>query len=382
MRVTQSATPMPLEARGPGSGYGRRRAMQEGKPFVPGMYRWTHADTHEGVSFGVQIRLHNGHWVTFGTHIPRTQASMPLRWVASLVVLAVAVLLLSFWAVRWITRPLHVLASAADALGQDIHHPPLPEVGSNEVRQAAHAFNTMQARLLHLIQDRTRMLVAISHDLKTPITRLRLRADLLDDEELRQRFEQDLKEMESMVNQTLDFMRGVDQTQPRQAIHLMALLQSLQADYTDMGHAVRIAGEVAQPFMGMLLPLKRCLTNLLDNAIAYGQQADITVQDSATEVILRIRDHGEGIAQSEQARVFEPFYRLEPSRNRATGGTGVGLAIVRSIVEMHGGTVTLHNHPEGGLEVTLYLPRVASGHQRQCGPSLSPAPGGVQPRTG
>jgi len=356
MQVTQRATTAPRNPRGPGTGYGRRRAQLEGVEFVPGMYRFAHNDS-EGVSLQVQVRLRDGAWVRFATDVAPTPFSVSLSIVLRLAVLFLVVLVLSLVAVRWMTRPLHQLACAADALGQDIHHPPLPETGSAEVRQAARAFNTMQTRLVRLIQDRTRMLAALSHDLKTPITRLRLRVDLLDDDESRQRFEQDLIDMETMVNQTLDFMRGVDDTQARQPINIMALLETLQADYAEMGQTVCITGEAPQPFVGVLSLLKRCLVNVLNNAIAYGQQADMAVEDSRDCLILRIRDHGPGIAAIEQEKVFEPFYRLESSRNRGTGGTGVGLTIVRSIMQIHGGTVALRNHPQGGLEVTLRLPR-------------------------
>lgn len=357
IRVAPSASPLAAGPRGPG--YGRRRAMLEGKEFSPGMYRFSQdgGGAAASVSFVAQVRLLDGSWVTFDTHVPKESASLPLRLLISLVVLLLAVLALSFLAVRWITHPLHVLASAANALGKDINQPPLPESGPTEVRQAARAFNTMQARLARFIQDRTRIFSAMSHDLKTPITRLRLRAEMLDDDEQRQRFEKDLKEMESMVTQTLDFMRGLDSKQVHQAIDIMALLESLQADYAEMGQQVSIKGITSRPFIGVAPLLKRCLANLLENAIAYGQQAEVVIEDSAERLVLRIRDHGPGIPVSEQEKVFEPFYRLEGSRNRETGGTGLGLTIARSIVQTHGGEIALQNGPQEGLEVVLNLPR-------------------------
>ncbi|MGL5633255.1 MAG: ATP-binding protein [Azovibrio sp.] len=361
--VAQNVTAANEEPHTPG--YGRRRAMMEGREFTPGMYHFSPghpgAMGATGTFFLVQVRLQDGQWVTFETYVPKTSASLSLRLLATLLLLFLAVSVLSFIAVRWITRPLHALASAADALGRDINRPLLPETGPTEVRQAAHAFNQMQARLKRFIQDRSHIFAAMSHDLKTPITRLRLRAEMLDDAGQRERFEKDLKEMEAMVSQTLEFMGGLDGaqfgTQPRQAIDIMALLESLQADYEEVGQKVTINGHTRIPYMGVAPLLKRCLANLLDNAIFYGQEARIVVEDSPTCLTLSIQDEGQGIPEEEHEKAFEPFYRLEGSRNRETGGTGLGLTIARNIAHSHGGEISLHNLPQGGLEVWLKLPR-------------------------
>ncbi len=359
IRVAATAfSPLP-EARGPGSGYGRRRAMLEGREFVPGMYRFSH-DTPAmpgGSAFRAQVQLKDGSWVTFDTHIPDAAASLPLRLFATLAVLLMAVLLLSYLAVRWVTKPLHTLAAAADELGRDIHRPPLTEDGPLEVRRAAAAFNRMQSRLRHLIDDRSRVFAAMSHDLKTPITRLRLRAELLDDEEQRQRFEKDLQEMEAMVVQSLEFMRGLETGQVRQPIDIMALLESLQGDFGENGAGFTIEGEALAPFEGVAPLLKRALANLIDNALRYGREASVAITDTPDCLTLAIRDRGPGIPETELEKVFEPFYRLEASRSRESGGTGLGLSIVRAIIDQHGGTVTLANRSQGGLEVTVRLPR-------------------------
>lgn len=363
IRVVLNTAPVNEEPRTPG--YGRRRAMMEGREFTPGMYHFSPghrgAMGATGTFFLVQIQLQDGQWVTFDTYVPKNSASLSRRLLATLLLLFVAVALLSFIAVRWITRPLHTLANAADALGQDINHPSLPETGPTEVRQAAYAFNRMQARLKRFIQDRSHIFAAMSHDLKTPITRLRLRAEMLDDANQQERFEKDLKEMEAMVSQTLEFMRGLDGaqfgTQPRQAIDIMALLESLQADYAEAGHTITLSGHTQNTYLGVAPLLKRCLTNLLDNAIFYGQEARVVVKDSPTCLTLSIQDQGQGIPEAEHEKAFEPFYRLEGSRNRETGGTGLGLTIARNIAHSHGGEVTLHNLPQGGLEVRLKLPR-------------------------
>ncbi|WP_293604207.1 ATP-binding protein [Polaromonas sp. UBA4122] len=341
-------------ARSAGSGYGRRQAMMGGGPGMD------HAAAQGGPVLRTQVQLRDGRWARFDTELPQAAATLPWRLALTLLLLLCAVLALSFVAVRWITRPLHVLAMAAEGLGQDIDRPPLDEEGPLEVRRAAQAFNAMQRRLSHFIHDRTRILAAMSHDLKTPITRMRLRADLLDDDELRERFEADLKEMEAMVTHTLEFMRGLGGNEPRQAVDVMALLESLQSDNEAMGRSVRIEGRALQPFVAVASLLKRCLVNLIDNAVLYGGQATVTVEDTPLSLTLRVIDDGPGIAEAELEKVFEPFYRLEGSRSRQTGGTGLGLTIARNIAQTHGGDIALRNRPQGGLEVVLSLPRKAA----------------------
>jgi HAMP domain-containing protein len=228
-----------------------------------------------GSFFTVQVALRDGTWVTFDSHVSAQAIGMPLRLAATLLILLGTVLVLSLVAVRWVTGPLSALASAAEKLGEDINRPPLPETGPSEAQRAARAFNTMQQRLSRFIADRTRIFTAMSHDLKTPITRLRLRTEMLQDEELRAKFARDLDEMESMVTQTLDFMRDSSASEPVQRIDAMALLESLQTDFQDTGGRVDIEGNSPQPYPGRPLALRRCLSNLVDNAIRYGGRATI-----------------------------------------------------------------------------------------------------------
>jgi signal transduction histidine kinase len=197
----------------------------------------------------------------------------------------------------------------------------------------------------------------VSHDLKTPITRLRLRAELLEDSPLREKFQADLDDMQRMAQASLDFLRGGEESEPVAPVDLNALLDCLREDAEDAGHEVRIHGAARQPLRCRLLALKRCLTNLVDNALKYGQCAEIKVVDRPDRLTLTIQDHGPGIPNAELERVFEPFYRLEGSRSRDTGGTGLGLSIARNIARAHGGELTLRNHPGGGLEAVLELPR-------------------------
>ncbi len=309
------------------------------------------------IPFIVRTQLRDGTTVSFDA-LPTGEAfPMPPRPLFNLLILLAAVIVLSLFAVRLATRPLNTLASAAEKLGNDINSPPLLETGPTEVRRAAHAFNTMQSRLASYIQERTRILAAMSHDLKTPITRLRLRAELLEDDELRAKFTKDLEEMESMVATTLDFMRGVDNPEPLQPMDVMALLESLQADAAEMGQEVRLEGIATHPYPCKPAALKRCLGNLIDNAVKYGKNATIRVEDSDKQLQISILDQGPGIPETLLERVFEPFYRLETSRSRDTGGTGLGLSIARNIAQLHGGELVLKNRAGGGLEAVLMLPR-------------------------
>ena len=310
-----------------------------------------------------EVQLRDGRWARFDTELPSTPDALPCRLVLTLAVLLETMLALSWVAVRWVVRPLHVLAQAAQGLGEDIARPLLPEDGPREVRQAAQAFNTMQKRLAGFIDERTRMLTALSHDLKTPLTRMRLRTELLDDEEARARFESDLQEMEAMVRQTLDFMRGLGGHEARAPVDIDALLASLQSDNEVMGRTLAIEGRAIAPFVGVPSLLRRALGNLVDNAVLHGGHATVRVEDAADRLLLHVLDTGPGIPETELERVFEPFHRLEASRNRATGGTGLGLGIARSIARLHGGDVVLHNRSSvggggpSGLDAALDLPR-------------------------
>ena len=310
--------------------------------------------------FTVQIALRDGTRATFDTYLSPQATAIPLRLALTLAILLGTVIVLSLVAVRWVTGPLSSLATAADKLGADINRPPLPESGPLEVRNAARAFNTMQRRLARFIADRTRILAAMSHDLKTPITRMRLRTEMLDNEEIRGKFGKDLEEMETMVAHTLDFMRDASAVESVQPIDLMALLESLQTDYQDTGDAVAIEGRVAGAYPGRPHALRRCLTNLLDNAIRYGKRATIRIEDGAGRITIRVLDEGPGIPEDELEKAFEPFFRGEISRSRETGGTGLGLGIARNIARAHGGELVLKNRAGGGLEAVLTLPRTGA----------------------
>lgn len=269
-----------------------------------------------------------------------------------------AALLAAMWAVRRAVGPLDLFTRAAERLGRDVDAPPLPEEGVIEVRRAARAFNDMQGRLRELVHGRTRMLAAISHDLRTPITRLRLRAELIDDGETRSRMLADLAEMATMIAATLSFARDESAREDRTSLDLAALLQSLCDDAQDAGHEVSYDGVERLSFPGRPLALKRAFGNLIDNAIKYGVRARVTLCRHEAMVEVTVEDSGPGIPETELDKVFLPFHRVEGSRNRESGGVGLGLAVVAAAVRAHGGTVTLANRvaPDRGLRATVMLP--------------------------
>ena len=313
-------------------------------------------EIHLHKPFYANIQMQDGNWVTFEhTHPIREDIATPWRLILSLVVLLSIVLALSLLAVHWVTRPLAFLTEAAEHLGRNIHHPPLSENCPIELRRAIRAFNQMQIRLTRYLEDRTRVMIAISHDLKTPITRLRLRIEQFEDE--KKPFIKDLDEMQTMINATLDFMRGLDTVETALPLDILALVESLQADYEEMGLPLTIETNYSPPpYPSNPQALKRCLVNLIDNAHKYAKQVSISLIHEDKQLYIIIADRGNGIPEIALDTVFEPFFRLDKSRNRKTGGTGLGLSIARNIARAHGGDVILRNRAGGGLEAVISLP--------------------------
>lgn len=313
-----------------------------------------------GVHLEVAVGLRDGTAVVASSLAPPRQTQWVMRLLRNLAIIDGVMILLCFVAVRLVTRPLSTLARAAEELGRNIERPPLPETGAVELVRAARALNTMQDRLRRYVDTRLKVLGAMSHDLKTPITRMRLRAEMLDDPEARSRFIRDLESMQQMVDSTLDYMRGLSEGgEALSAVDLNALIASLGEDAREAGHAVSITGVLARPVPGRAQALRRCLQNLLDNALVYGQRADVSLREEGRSVSIAIADQGPGIPEAELEKVFDPFYRVEGSRNRNTGGSGLGLAIARNIAQAHGGALSLRNRAQGGLEALLVLPRAA-----------------------
>jgi signal transduction histidine kinase len=308
----------------------------------------------------VSFRLSDGIWANFDIAMARATALWSPHALASVLVMMVGIVVLGAWATHWVGRPLATFAKAADRLGRDVNAPALPEDGPREVRFAIAAFNEMQGRIRRFVEDRTRMLAAISHDLRSPVTRLRLRTEMLPDGEPRQRMLTDLDEMEAMVASALDFARGEAVSEPTQAIDLAATLQAVCDNATDMGLPAAYAWEGRLVCACRPSAIKRALVNLVENAARYGGRADVRTVRERHEIDVVIEDCGPGIPESEMEKVFAPFYRIEGSRNRKTGGMGLGMSVARTIVRAHGGDIRLENRPEGGLRVTVTLPQEAS----------------------
>jgi signal transduction histidine kinase len=305
----------------------------------------------------VAIPLSMGQWLSFRTALPRTANVFSLQFIVSMAVMAVVLIGVAIWAARRVTAPLAALAAAAQRLGQDVNAPPMAEIGTVETRQASRAFNEMQVRLRELIDNRTRLLAAVSHDLRTPLTLLRLRAENVADAEERDRMLATIAEMDTMVGSTLQYAREDMAAEPVRTTDLAALVQSIVDDMADAGFDV--AMEPAAPILRECRPsaLKRAVRNLVDNAVRYGKSARVAIRDEAKSIDITLDDAGPGLPAEELARVFQPFYRVEGSRSRETGGVGLGLAIARSLVERHGGTLTLTNRPAGGLCAQIRLPK-------------------------
>jgi signal transduction histidine kinase len=315
-----------------------------------------------GACESLNVRLRDGEQLRLSVLPPRVNRAAPrANYRLVIAIFLVSIGFLAYLVARMTTRPLNQLAQAAKDLGNDINHAPLKLAGASEIRLASAAFNAMQARVRSYILQRTQMLAAITHDLQTPLTRMRLRLEKVSDDELRERLVGDLSAMQAMVREGLDLARSMDTTETMQMLDLDSLLDSVCADATDAGQSVLLSGRAGMALLGRPMDLRRCLVNLIDNAVKYGREARVTVDRVNGSARIRIHDDGCGIAEEELARVFEPFYRVETSRSRDSGGTGLGLTIARNIAEQHGGSIALANHPEGGLEVTLMLPAYYPG---------------------
>jgi signal transduction histidine kinase len=304
----------------------------------------------------VTVAMPDGDSVVFRVAAPLPDPPLPWALFIQIGVLTVVLAAVLFLVTRSITRPLSKLALAADAVGKSVRHPPLVEEGVREIRDATRAFNTMQDRLLRYLDSRTSVLAAMSHDLRTPLTRLRLRVEAVADERLHARFSSDLDEMEALVWSALALFKGLDDDEKFEAVDVNALLATFAVEYAELGKPIAIEGKAQEALQAKPRALKRCLGNLVDNALKFGRQAAIQVEDGET-LAIRVADDGPGIPEEMLERVFEPFYRLESSRSRDTGGAGLGLSIARDVAQAHGGSLTLRNRPEGGLIAELRLPR-------------------------
>ncbi|TLP78741.1 HAMP domain-containing histidine kinase [Pseudomonas nitroreducens] len=306
--------------------------------------------------FQAHLKLADGMPLT----IDVTPKGVPVaQWLPWVLVVQLALLLFCTWiAVRLAIRPLTRLAQAVDHLDPDAPAPELDERGPSEVVYAARAFNALQGRIGSYLKERMQLLAAISHDLQTPITRMKLRVEQMDDSPERERLWSDLEEMQHLVREGVAYARSMDgASEAAVKVNLDAFLDSLVLDYQDSGQAVELQGTSNAVLETRPHALRRVLTNLVDNALKFGGSAQVEVErDSQGSVCVRVLDNGPGIPEEELAEVVKPFYRVESSRNRSTGGTGLGLAIALQLSQALGGTLTLSNRTSGGLCVQLELP--------------------------
>ncbi len=306
--------------------------------------------------------MHDGSWVIIKDSSPGYPPlpEFPLGMVLGVELFFV---LISMYAFYRCVRPLRKLADAAEKFGCDIAGTaPIKETGPKEVREASHAFNFMQKRIREFLGERERTLAAVSHDLRTPLTRLRLRVEQLEEEQ-RAPLLKDIGELQQIMDTTIDIARS--KTEATAMVDVASLIESLVEDRQDMGMDIQLEDRLQDPDVLFAIPpinarplsVKRCLSNLMDNALRYGKHVVVSAEDSETELKVVVSDDGPGIAEDQLEKVFEPFYRVEPSRNRGTGGTGLGLSIARSMARLHGGDVVLENKPEGGLRASATFRR-------------------------
>lgn len=301
-------------------------------------------------------RLDDGAWLNMAATVRVSGDFFSIRFILSMATMIAAAIIIGIIVVRYITGPLARFSAASDVLGKNVDAAHMPVEGPKEVRDVAKAFNRMQERLRRFVHDRTAMIAAISHDLRTPITRLRLRAEFVDDHEQQAKMLGDLAEMEKMIDSTLSFARDDIRNEEMRRVDVTSLLRSICDEMSDAGHEVTLNANGQTPLKCRPVSIKRALTNLIGNAVKYGGNVEIQLALESDRVRITIQDDGPGIPETEFDNVFMPFYRLEQSRNNETGGVGLGLSVARNIIRGHGGDVVLKNRPEGGLSVEACFP--------------------------
>ncbi|SEO18724.1 Signal transduction histidine kinase [Pseudorhodobacter antarcticus] len=328
--------------------------MPEGMPAtMRPMHEAMMAGRTDPIEMTLSIQLAGGEWLNVRTMFHRPGLQLSPQALLPLLLMVLAVVLVAWWTARRVVGPMRVLAIGADRLGRGLDTEPLPMTGPSEVRDTTRAFNQMKDRLTRFVNERTHMLAALSHDLRSPLTAMRLRIEMLEETEDSIRLKALVEEMQAMVEATLEFARGVAKTEPTATVDITALLGDL---VSDTGGCASLAP--TGPIYATIRPqaLNRALRNLIDNAVRYGGIANVTLAQTPGTTVISIADTGPGLPDDQLEEVFEPFVRFEQSRSRDTGGVGLGLAIARTIIQAHGGTVTLCNTPDGGLEAVVRLP--------------------------
>ncbi|MDB6085025.1 MAG: integral rane sensor signal transduction histidine kinase [Gammaproteobacteria bacterium] len=318
-------------------------------------------DAHptRNMPYVLAVRLSDHSWVTFS--LPNRMWGLPgmYRWIVVFVFIAVSTALVSAVTARQFAKPVKRLAEAVRNFGTNPQAPPMAETGPRELRQVVRTFNAMQAQIQQFVGFRTMMLAAISHDLRTPLTRIRLRGEFIEDRDQQSRLFRDVDEMQTMVDGALAFFRDDAVSEGTTTFDLPQLLLTIANDYADQGIELGYTGPAHATYQGRPFALKRAVTNLIENAVQYATVPDIELTREGTAFVVAVQDRGPGIPMSALDSVFHPYHRLDKSRNRSTGGVGLGLTVAQAIVQGHGGEIILRNRLGGGLEARVILPLAA-----------------------
>ncbi|AZO11811.1 MULTISPECIES: ATP-binding protein [unclassified Mesorhizobium] len=317
------------------------------------------ADFAQSDKLTASLRFADGQWLNFTEPITPAGPILSFDSLPLYVLIAGLVVVMSIWSLRRLTAPYRMMETAVNRIGKDLKSPPIAETGSREIRAAAKAVNAMQSRLRDYVEDREHLAAALAHDLRTPLTRMRLRLELLRKSPAREALAHDLADIESIASSVIDFAKFEVTEEKAERIDFWSLVEAVADAFEDASFdddAARSRGLIctARP-----VALRRCVTNLVQNAVTYGKKAHLSVQRSGDAIKLTIRDEGPGIPQAKLDEVFGSFVRIEQSRNRETGGLGLGLTIARNIARAAGGEISLSNHPGGGLLTELRLPLAA-----------------------
>jgi len=317
------------------------------------------ADFAQSDKLTASLRFADGQWLNFTEPITPVGPILSFDSLPLYSLIAGLVVIMSIWSLRRLTAPYRMMETAVNRIGKDLKSPPIAESGSREVRAAAKAINAMQARLREYVEDREHLAAALAHDLRTPMTRMRLRLELLRKSAVREALAHDLADVESIASSVIDFATFEVTEEKNERIDFWSLVESIADAYPDVSFDYDGARPRGLICMARPVALRRCVTNLVQNAITYGKKAHLSLHRSDSTVTLAIRDEGPGIPQAQIDAVFGSFVRLEQSRNRQTGGLGLGLTIARNIARAAGGEIRLSNHPDGGLLTELRLPLAA-----------------------
>ena len=305
----------------------------------------------------VSLKLRDGSWLNVTAAYAETIEFWPIKAIIFLGAAVATIAALSIWAIRGLTAPFRVFASAAARLGTDVNAPPIKMRGPLEVQGAIHAFNGMQRKLQRFLEDRTLMLAGVSHDLRTPITRLKLRAEFVKRRGPASEGNCGPNEMERMIVGFLAFAKDDHSVDTTTTADLVSILQSICDEMSDDGLSVSFDGTRRIPLLCRPDSLRRCFFNVIDNAVRYGNRAIVHLEIKGDEVSVLVDDFGPGIAEELQDAVFRPFFRVDASRNAESGGSGLGLSVARTIARAHGGDISLQNRAGGGLRIKIVLPK-------------------------